>query len=66
MAKNKKSPKMMKVVYFDETAATDYITIQNGGQIDWTTTENKERLAKTLYLIFDYPYKYYTFKHFEV
>ena len=21
---------------------------------------------KTLYLIFDYPYKYYTFKHFEV
>lgn len=44
MAKNKKSPKMMKVVYFDETAATDYITIQNGGQIDWTTTENKERL----------------------
>ena len=48
MAKNKKSPKMMKVVYFDETAATDYITIQNGGQIDWTTTENKERLAKII------------------
>lgn len=23
-------------------------------------------LYKTLYLIFDYPYKYYTFKHFEV
>ena len=23
-------------------------------------------LLKTLYLIFDYPYKYYTFKHFEV
>lgn len=23
-------------------------------------------LIKTLYLIFDYPYKYYTFKHFEV
>lgn len=23
-------------------------------------------LCKTLYLIFDYPYKYYTFKHFEV
>ena len=32
MAKNTKSPKMMKVVYFDEIAATDYITIQNGGQ----------------------------------
>lgn len=23
-------------------------------------------LKETLYLIFDYPYKYYTFKHFEV
>ena len=23
-------------------------------------------LSATLYLIFDYPYKYYTFKHFEV
>ena len=23
-------------------------------------------LLQTLYLIFDYPYKYYTFKHFEV
>ena len=27
--------------------------------------ENKE-LLETLYLIFDYPYKYYTFKLFEV
>lgn len=25
-----------------------------------------EELYKTLYLIFDYPYKYYTFKLFEV
>lgn len=24
------------------------------------------KLKETLYLIFDYPYKYYTFKHFEV
>lgn len=28
--------------------------------------ENDKKLEKTLYLIFDYPYKYYTFKHFEV
>ena len=48
MKKNEKSSKMMKVVYFDETAATDYITIQNGGQIDWSTTENKERLAEII------------------
>lgn len=27
----------------------------------------KQKISKeTLYLIFDYPYKYYTFKHFEV
>lgn len=25
-----------------------------------------KELEETLYLIFDYPYKYYTFKHFEV
>ena len=30
-----------------------------------TIMEDKE-LYKTLYLIFDYPYKYYTFKLFEV
>ena len=28
--------------------------------------ENIIDLNETLYLIFDYPYKYYTFKHFEV
>lgn len=30
------------------------------------TIKETEELCKTLYLIFDYPYKYYTFKHFEV
>lgn len=25
-----------------------------------------QKFNETLYLIFDYPYKYYTFKHFEV
>ncbi len=43
-----KTKQMIKVVYFDETAATDYITIRNGGQIDWTTTENKEKLARII------------------
>ena len=28
--------------------------------------EKNKNLEETLYLIFDYPYKYYTFKHFEV
>lgn len=48
MVKKAKVSNIIKVVYFDETAATDYITIRNGGQIDWTTTENKEKLAKII------------------
>lgn len=40
--------KMIKIVYFDEVAASDYITIHNGGQIDWSTKENKEKLAKLM------------------
>lgn len=48
MLKKETLKKMIKVIYFDETAATDYITIQNGGQIDWTSTENKEKLAKLI------------------
>ena len=27
---------------------------------------NIENLTKILYLIFDYPHKHYTFKHFEI
>lgn len=45
MAKDKEK-KILKVIYFDEEAAADYVAIQNGGQIDWTTTENKDKLAK--------------------
>lgn len=32
----------------------------------WSIWEEEKYFTKTLYLIFDYPYKYYTFKHFEV
>ena len=31
-----------------------------------TTDEVLKELEKILYLIFDYPHKHYTFKHFEV
>ena len=31
-----------------------------------SSVSESENFFKTLYLIFDYPYKYYTFKHFEV
>ena len=34
---------------------------------DWKIMKKTaKKLKRTLYLIFDYPYKYYTFKHFEV
>lgn len=46
MTKDKR--RIIKVVYFDEVSATDYITIYNGGNIDWTSTENKEKLAEML------------------
>lgn len=45
---NKDKQRIIKVVYFDEVSATDYITIYNGGNIDWTTTENKKKLAEIL------------------
>ena len=38
--------KIIKIIYFDEDSATDYLNIQNGGSIDWSTQENKEKIAK--------------------
>ena len=39
----KKTPKMIKTVYFDEQSARDYIDVINGGRFDWSTAEDKER-----------------------
>ena len=38
------------------------------GNIPWCRIEDKEGqyFNKILYLIFDYPHKHYTFKHFEI
>lgn len=44
--KKQKERKIIKVVYFDEQAARDYIDIVNGGRLDWNTEEDKEKLAK--------------------
>lgn len=38
--------KLMKIPYFDEQAAQDYLDIKNGGHLDWSTDENKEKIAK--------------------
>ena len=50
MTKSKKlqNKKIIKVIYFDEGSASDYITVQNGGQIDWSNSDNKEKLAKII------------------
>lgn len=44
--KDSKEAKFLKIVYFDEDAAQDYVDVTNGGRLDWSTEENKERIAK--------------------
>ena len=43
--KNKNTEKIefLKIVYFDEAAAQDYVDVTNGGRLDWSTQENKEK-----------------------
>ena len=40
--------KLLKIVYFDEVAAQDYIDIENGGRLDWNSEENKKKVAQML------------------
>ena len=47
MGKNKDS-RFLKIVYFDEIAAQDYLDIANGGRLDWSKEENKKRAAEIL------------------
>lgn len=46
MTSNNKDKTILKIVYFDDASANDYISIQNGGSIDWTTNENKNKIAE--------------------
>lgn len=46
--KKKEMPQFLKVIYFDESTAQDYIDIVNGGRLDWSKEENKEKIAKIL------------------
>ncbi len=48
MGKNSELPKFLKIIYFDEVAAQDYLDITNGGRLDWTKEENKKRVAEIL------------------
>lgn len=42
------SPSFLKIVYFDEAAAQDYLDITNGGRLDWSKEENRMRVAQIL------------------
>lgn len=46
--KKEKETLFLKVIYFDESTAQDYIDIVNGGRLDWSKEENKEKIAKIL------------------
>lgn len=48
MAKKKTNPQFIKIVYFDEQSARDYVDVINGGHLDWNTEEDKERIAKII------------------
>ena len=39
---------LVKIPYFDEKAAQDYLDMCNGGHLDWSTDEHKERLGKII------------------
>jgi hypothetical protein len=45
---SKEAPLFLKIVYFDEPAAQDYLDITNGGRLDWSKEENKKRAAEIL------------------
>ena len=47
--KNKEiEPTFLKIIYFDESAAQDYLDITNGGRLDWSKEDNRKRAAEIL------------------
>lgn len=46
--KDLRTDNLVKIPYFDEEAAQDYLDMCNGGHLDWSTDENKERLGKII------------------
>ena len=41
-------PTFLKIIYFDESAAQDYLDITNGGRLDWSKADNRKRVAEIL------------------
>ena len=48
MKSNKETASFLKIVYFDELSAQDYLDITNGGHLDWNEEKNKKRAAEIL------------------
>ena len=45
---NESKTGFIKIIYFDQQAAQDYLDITNGGRLDWTKEENRKRVAEIL------------------
>lgn len=52
--------------FIEKRISTKFLS--KGKEIDWQFIRNfnYKNLDEILYLIFNYPHKHYTFKHFEV
>lgn len=52
--------------WIDQKCTMDVVCLVSDCIVEYTSGKNNKSLGKILYLIFDYPHKHYTFKHFEV
>ena len=55
---NIEKTEFLKIVYFDEAAAQDYVDVTNGGRLDWSTQENKEKIEASCITVGRQPLTY--------
>lgn len=48
MTSKKEGHEFIKIIYFDNGSAQDYLDIENGGHLDWNTEQNQKRAAEIL------------------
>ncbi|MFR7433716.1 MAG: hypothetical protein ACLUUM_05180 [Coprococcus sp.] len=44
--KKQTEPTFLKIIYFDESAAQDYLDLANGGRLDWSKEDNRKCAAE--------------------
>ena len=44
--KKQTEPTFLKIIYFDESAAQDYLDLANGGRVDWSKEDNRKPAAE--------------------